>query len=214
MCWHLIGVCAAGLEYILRLRYTVCLWRSTAHAHGWFFMDFELTPLVLLSTFFFGPKIVFSVHGSEETSLPTYCTMDNAGPDGDIFWISFAVVILRRQKVVRRVQFYWIMGYFSKIERRLQKNAPSGPRVHWKLSIWTIARRSWLLSWSDFGSKVYKVWPPTRDSSYKVTYSFWLCVCTRYLSICSPSFVALVWCNWELWVTAFGARNTPSKCIP
>ena len=121
MCWHLIGVCAAGLEYILRLRYTVCLWRSTAHAHGWFFMDFELTPLVLSSTFFFGPKIVFGVHESEETSLPTYCTMDNAGPDGDIFWISFAVVILRRQKVVRRVQFYWIMGCFSKIERRLQK---------------------------------------------------------------------------------------------
>ena len=49
------------------------------------FMDFELTPLVLSSTFFFWTKIVFSVHGSEETSLPTYCTMDNAGPDGDIF---------------------------------------------------------------------------------------------------------------------------------
>ena len=28
------------------------MWRSTAHAHGWVSMDFELTPLVLLSMFF------------------------------------------------------------------------------------------------------------------------------------------------------------------
>ena len=51
----------------LRLRDTVCAWRSTAHAHGWFSMDFELTPLVMSSIFFFEPKIAFSVYGSEET---------------------------------------------------------------------------------------------------------------------------------------------------
>ena len=39
----------------------------TAHAHGRFSMDFELTPLVLSSIFFFEPKIAFSVYGSEET---------------------------------------------------------------------------------------------------------------------------------------------------
>ena len=86
-------------------------------------MDFEQTPLVLSSTFYFGPKIAFSIYGSEETCLTTYCTMDNAAPDGDIFWISFAVVILRWWKVVRWVQFYWITGYLSKIEWRLQKKS-------------------------------------------------------------------------------------------
>ena len=48
-----------------------------------------------------------------------------------------------------------------------------------------------------------------RDSSYKVTYFFWLCVHTRCLSICAPSFVAVIWCNWALRVIAFGAWNTP-----
>ena len=37
----------------LRLRDTVCAWRSTAHAHGWFSMDFELMPLVMSSIFLF-----------------------------------------------------------------------------------------------------------------------------------------------------------------
>ena len=32
-----------------------------------------------------------------------YCTMDNAGPDGAIFKISLAVVILQRRKVMRCV---------------------------------------------------------------------------------------------------------------
>ena len=66
-----------------------------------------------------------------------------------------------------------------------------------KLLIWTIARRSRLLSLSDFGSKVYKVWPPLRDRSYMLTCSFWLCVRTRCLSICAPSFVALAQLSTE-----------------
>ena len=67
---------------------------------------------------------------SEETKLPIYSMMDNAGPDGATSKISLAVVILQRRKVVRCVQFYWTRGYFSKTERHFQKNAPSGPRVH------------------------------------------------------------------------------------
>ena len=38
------------------LRDPVCSWRSTAHAHGRFSIDFELTPFVLSSTFFFWTK--------------------------------------------------------------------------------------------------------------------------------------------------------------
>ena len=39
--------------HYLRLQDPVCSWLSTAHAHRRFSMDFELTPLVLLSIFFF-----------------------------------------------------------------------------------------------------------------------------------------------------------------
>ena len=125
------------------------------------------------------------------------------------FWISMAVVIYRGKKSWAMYSLYWTRCYFSKTERRLQKNSPSGPQACYKLSIGSIVHRFRLLSWSDFGSKVYKVWAPTRDSSYKVAYSFWLCVCTRCLSICAPSFVAVVWCKWALRVIVFGARNTP-----
>ena len=51
-------------------------------------------PLMMLSVFF-EPKVAFNIYGSEETWLPTYCMMDNIGPDGAIFRISFAVVILQ-----------------------------------------------------------------------------------------------------------------------
>ena len=46
--------------------YSLCM-TSTAHAHGRFSMDSELTPLVMSSIFFFEPKIAFSIYGSEET---------------------------------------------------------------------------------------------------------------------------------------------------
>ena len=46
----------------------------------------------------------------------------------------------------------------------------------------SFARHS-LLGWSDFGSKVYKVWQSTTDSSYKATYLFWLCVRMRCHSV-------------------------------
>ena len=41
---------------LLRLRDTVCSWRSAVHAHGQFSMDFELMPLVLSSIFFLNQK--------------------------------------------------------------------------------------------------------------------------------------------------------------
>ena len=47
------------------------------------------------------------------------------------------------------------------------------------------------------------------DSSYKVTYFFWLCVCTRCFSIWATPFVAVVWCKWAPRVIAFRAWNTP-----
>ena len=51
-----------------------------------------------------------------------YYTMDNAGPDGAIFLILLAVVILQTEvKVVRCAQFY----LFLKTERHLQQNTPS-----------------------------------------------------------------------------------------
>ena len=40
---------------------------GSARTHGWFSMDFELTPLVLSSMFFFEPKIAFGIYGSEQT---------------------------------------------------------------------------------------------------------------------------------------------------
>jgi len=102
---------------------------------------FELTPLVL-SSIFFAPKIVFSVYGSEETSLPMYCMIDNAGPDRAIFWISLAVVILQRQKVVRCVQFYWIRAYFSIIKWRLQKKMLCRVKtVHWEYRLSILVAR-------------------------------------------------------------------------
>ena len=55
-------------------------------------------------------QVVVSIR--RDLVIPTYCTMDNAGPDGAIF--SLAVVILQRRKDVRCVQFYWTRGYFSK----------------------------------------------------------------------------------------------------
>ena len=130
--------------------------------------------------------------------LPTYCTMDKAGPDGAILWIWLAVVILRRWKVVRCVQFYWTSKKTLCLALEYVKNF-TGSIVHCFR----------LLSWSDFGSKDHKVWPPTRDSSYKVTYSFWLCVHTMWPSVCAPSFVVIVWCKWVLRVFAFRVRKTP-----
>ena len=73
------------------------------------------------------PKIVFSVYGSEETQLPMYCMIDNAGPDVAIFKISLAALILQRRKVVRCVQFYWTMGYFSKKISTLAKKRSVRP---------------------------------------------------------------------------------------
>ena len=137
-------------------------------------MDFEQTPLVLSSTFYFGPKIAFSIYGSEETCLTTYCTMDNAAPDGDIFWISFAVVILRRWKVVRWVLFYWITDYLSKIERRLQKKtlrlALEYVKNYWSgLSLIALG--------CSAGQILVQKLPPTTDSSCKETSFFRLCAC-------------------------------------
>ena len=81
-----------------------------------------------------------------------------------------------------------------------------------KLSIWTITCLSWLLSWSDFDSKAYKVWPPTKDSSYKVTYSFWLCVHTRCRVKKKLSFQQAIFYLSFRWVNIY-AWKVNSICI-
>ena len=122
--------------------------------------------------------------------------MDNEGPDRADFWIPFAVVI------------YWTRGISLKPNMLAKKQKQFiWPSSTLKLSIWSVACRSRLLGWSI--RFWFKISPPTTDSSYKVTYSFWLCVCTRCLSICAPSVVAVVWCNWVLRVITFGVRDTP-----
>ena len=47
--WISFAYLPMSCDSVLRLRDTVCAWRSTAHAHRWFSVDFELTPLVMSS---------------------------------------------------------------------------------------------------------------------------------------------------------------------
>ena len=126
-----------------------------------------------------------------------YCTMDNAGPflKNIIGCCNFTEKKSRKACTILPVIFLKPNDAYKK--KKQKKNSLSVP--HYKLSIGSIVRRSQLLGCLDFGSKVYKVWPPTRDSSYKVTYSFCLCVHTRCLSLCS------------IFIT-FWARNT-SKTV-
>ena len=131
--------------------------------------------------------------------------MDNAGPDGAILKISLAVVILQRWS--REVCTVLLeRGLFLKNQITLPKKCSVRPSSRLKTvdlnyrSSLSVARlvRFW-----------FKIWPPTTDSSYKVTYFFWLCVRTRCLSICAPSFVAVVWCKWALRVSRFEHGTCP-----
>ena len=49
----------------------------------------------------------------------------------------------------------------------------------------------------------------THPMHYNGSQIFWLCACTRCLSICAPSFLAVVWCKWARRVIALGAWNMP-----
>ena len=136
--------------------------------------------------------------------------MDNAEPDRGHFLNIVGCCNFTEAKCREMCTVYWTMVYFSKTERHLQQNAPSGPRVLWncrsRVSFFVF---SWLDAWSDFGSNVCKIRPFIKYRSYKVAYSFWLCIRIKCLSICAPSFVAIVRCDWALWDIAFGARTTP-----
>ena len=48
-------------DFYLRLRDTVCSYRSTAHAHGRLSMDFELMRISAIECLFFEPKIASSI---------------------------------------------------------------------------------------------------------------------------------------------------------
>ena len=115
--------------------------------------------------------------------------------------ISLAVTEAKSREVCTVLVDKWL---FLKNWTTLPKKRSVGPLSRWKLSIWTIA-----LSCSAGQILVNKVWLPTTDSSYKVTYFFWLCVRTRCLSICAPSFVAVVWCKWAPRVIVLWVWKTP-----
>ena len=63
--------------------------------------------------------------------------------------------------------------------------------------------RFWFKSLQN--STVYK-----KKCSYKVAYSFWLCIHMKCLSVCAPSFVAAVRCDCALRVIVFGVQTTPN----
>ena len=199
----------------LRLRDTVCSWRSTAHAHGRFSMDFELTPLVISSIFFFWTK------NSVQCLWIWRDLVTNVLYDGQCrAWQSHFKNIVGGCNFTeaRSCEVCTVLldrRLFLKNQTTLPKNRSVRPSSRLKtvdldycLSL-SVARlvRFWFKS-------LQKVWPPTTDSSYKVTYFFWLCVRMRCLSICAPSFVALVWCKWAVRVIAFWAAEHAPNCIP
>ena len=80
-----------------------------------------------------------------------YCMMDTAGPDGAIF------IGCCNFTEVRSCDVSTILlerGYFFKTEVRLQKILRLALE-YIKNSIWSIVHHSWLLGWSDSGSKVF-----------------------------------------------------------
>ena len=138
--------------------------------------------------------------------------MDKAGPDGAIFLISFAVVILRRRKVVRCVQFYWTRRYFSKTERRLQKKK----RSVWRSSTLKTVHREYRSSLSV--AQLVRFWFKRSQSLTAHNRQFLqgnlllLAVCTHevHLYLCS------IFCSHSLVQvsTAFRAQNTPQARSP
>ena len=56
-----------------------------------------------------------------------------------------------------------------------------------------------------------KVLTLTHPMHYIRSQIFWLCARTRCFSICVPSFVAVVWCKWALWVIAHFERCELSR---
>ena len=132
--------------------------------------------------------------------------MVNAGPDGAILKILLAVVILQRRKVVRCLQFYWTEGCFRTTLPKKRSVRPSSRLNTVDLDYRSSLSVAWLVR---LWFKSLQSLTAHNRQFYKVTYFFWLCVRTRCLSICAPSFVAVVWCKWALRVIAFWARNTP-----
>ena len=98
-----------------------------------------------------------------------------------------------------------IMGYLQKKGKKKHSVWPLSTlkTVHWESHSSLSVQ---LFSQSDFGSKV---WPPTTDSSCKVTYSPSGCVYAQGASLsCSIFCIAVIRYKWAPWAIVFWARNT------
>ena len=135
--------------------------------------------------------------------------MDNAGPDGAIFKILLAVVILQRRKVVRCVQFTG-QGVISQNRPRLAKKRSVMPSSRLKTvdldchSLLSVAQldRFWFKSLQSL---------TVHDRQFLQGNLFLLAVCTHDVGLylcsifCTRSVLQFSAASYR----AFGARNTP-----
>ena len=132
-----------------------------------------------------------------------YCTMDNAGPDRAILKISnFTAAKSHEVCTVLLDKRLFLKNWMTLPEKRtiwpLSRFKTINLDYHTSLSVVQLVR-FWFKSYCP------RQTVPTR----KPFPSGCVHVHTRCLSICAPSFVAIVWCKWALWVIAFWAWNTP-----
>ena len=127
--WKLLSVNVMWLGQTppLRLRDPVWLWRSTAHAHGRFSMDFELMPLVLSSNLFFWTKNSVQCLWIWSYQRTVRWTMQGLTEPFEKYR---CLLQFYRGEKSWGVYSFTGQGLFSKTERHFQKkNAPSGPQV-------------------------------------------------------------------------------------
>ena len=157
-------------------------------------MYFELTPLALSSIFFFiEPKIAFSVYGSEKPSYQRTVrwTMQGLTEPFSEYRLLLSFYRGEKSRGVYSTERDLFLNNQTTLAKKTCSVRPSSMLKTVDLDYCSS------LSVAQLVRFWFKVWPATRDSLYMVTHFFWLCVRTRCLSICVPSFVAVVWCNWR-----------------
>ena len=135
--------------------------------------------------------------------------MDNAGPDGAIFWISFAVVILQRRKVVKCVQFTRQRAISQKLNDvcnktlRLALEYVENCRSRYRLSLsvaWIV--RFWFKSFQNLTIRKTSLVQGSLFLLAVYTHEVPVCLCSVF---CSRSQVRLSTARYR----AFGAPTTP-----